>query len=86
MKNDLTNLDRDFLLAWFQQNLSAEHRGRLMQDLPLQYNRMVGRTIMGVENLTRREGYVCPEDREEAGYEKWCADHEAELGAEEDAK
>lgn len=39
------------VIDWFLYRLKPEDRGKLMRELPTTYNKLMGRKIMGVENI-----------------------------------
>lgn len=45
---ELSEFDMGILLAWFRHNMGFDLRSRLMDELPVQYNRMVQREVMSV--------------------------------------
>jgi len=40
------------VIDWLLYRLNCEHRRQLMQELPLTYNKLIGREIMAVVNTT----------------------------------
>lgn len=43
---DLSQLDREYLLRWFEYHMTSDDRMELMMELPGTYNRWMGRMIM----------------------------------------
>jgi hypothetical protein len=71
--HNLTDTQKDQLLAFFAFNLSMEMRGRLMVELPMAYNAWCGREVVRVLHVNLAEPLVVPLNRCEAqrGQEPW---------------
>lgn len=46
----LTDIQKDFLIRWFEYRMTADDRRDLMQEMPMAYNAMVGREVATVVN------------------------------------
>jgi hypothetical protein len=53
--NNLTSFEKDLLLRWFFHKLGLDHRGELMREFPLVYNKAVGQEVMEVINRTHED-------------------------------
>lgn len=51
---DLDSLEQELLLRWWKHHMTMDQRHKLMRDMPLMYNKFMGREIMKVVNT--REG------------------------------
>ncbi len=52
----LTDHDKDILISFFTYRMDQELRGKLMNEHPQIYNRLVGETIVATINLTAPVG------------------------------